>query len=380
MFLPCFCAQNNPYSISFTDLDFFIRCASNFINDQIENGVREIIRRLPDSEILYYVARQLLKESVRNGTTCTTALTIAKQILAKKIPQAHLQYIIKGISHLARITQNVVKEVGKAALKNGGTKEAAKKVITKKVMTQVTSKKVTSAVVDEGGKKVVKKTSELAAKRVSKEVVEEAGKKMAEKGSEVVVKKVTKEVVEEGGKKVTKLSVTTLKEATKEATEESGKKMLAKGAQATAKGATKGVAGETVKQVSFKAASKAGWECAKKVPKQALICGAVVDTAFSAYEIGHAYKQLCDGEIDQHQFRCRSVRSVSSGVGSTAGGVGGATLGTYIGATIGTLVAPGVGTGIGASVGGFLGSVFGGTGGAMVGGHVGDCINQELDN
>ena len=328
--------------IFFTDLDLFIQFGTSIVKELI-----------PESEIARHVARQLLKESARfgrNRTISTSLLKIAELILANQLPHAYLQYITKAITHLTQyVAQNAAKgvsEVGKAALKNGGTKEAAKKVITEKVMTQITSKQVTSTVVDEGGKKVVKKTSELVTKKVSKEVVEETSKMMAEKGTEVVAK-------------------------------EGGRKMLAKGAEASAKGAAKGVAGETAKHVSLKAASKAGWDCAKRVPKQALVCGVVVDTAMSAAEICYAYKKLCDGEIDQREFRRRSVRSVSSGVGSTAGGVGGATLGTYIGATIGTIFVPGAGTTVGGAVGGFLGSVLGGTGGAMAGGHVGEFMTKN---
>ena len=327
--------------IFFTDLDLFIQFGTSIVKELI-----------PESEIARHVARQLLKESARfggNRTISTSLLKIAELILANQLPHAYLQYITKAITHLTQyVTQNAAKgvsEVGKAALKNGGTKEAAKKVITEKVMTQVTSKQVPSTIVDEGGKKVVKKASELVTKKVSKEVVEETGKMMAEKGTEVVAK--------------------------------GGRKMLAKGAEASAKGAAKGVAGETAKHVSLKVASKAGWECAKKVPKQALVCGVVVDTVISTAEICHAYKKLRDGEIDQREFCCRSVRSVSSGVGSTAGGVGGATLGTYIGATIGTIFVPGAGTTFGGAVGGFLGSVLGGTGGAMAGGHVGEFMTKN---
>ena len=149
--------------------------------------------------------------------------------------------------------------------------------------------------------------------------------------------------------------------------------------RATVKEGARELAGEVAKQGTLKAASKAGWECAKKVPKPALFCGAVVDTAVSAVEIYYAYQELNDGDIDQREFRRRSVRSVSSAAGSTAGGVGGATVGTYIGATIGTILVPGAGTGFGGMVGGFIGTVLGGTGGAMVGGHVGECIHQELE-
>lgn len=105
--------------LKFTDLDAFIEHANRIIKD--------IIDQLPYSENLVHVARQLLKESVRHGQISTTLRNIAEQILSKQIPQPCLQYITRGIPHLAQhvshhVTQNAAKgvavEVGKAALKN----------------------------------------------------------------------------------------------------------------------------------------------------------------------------------------------------------------------------------------------------------------------
>ena len=152
--------------------------------------------------------------------------------------------------------------------------------------------------------------------------------------------------------------------------------LLEEAGKCACKEVTKG----TAKQVTIKAAVSTGWECAKGVSKQALVCGAAIDGIILAIQVGYSiyeYKYKTK-KIDGHTFRCDTVRNASTAVGSFTGGAAGTTTGTLIGATIGSLF-PGIGTALGALVGGAIGTVVMGTAGSYAGKAVGNKINKKWD-
>ena len=130
--------------------------------------------------------------------------------------------------------------------------------------------------------------------------------------------------------------------------------------------------------MSLKAATKIGWESAKKVPKQAFICGAIFDGSILAAQVSYSGYKYYRGNIDGCQFRSETVCNAASAIGSTGGSVTGATAGTFVGATIGSIV-PVVGTAIGGVAGGIIGGMFAGTAGSFAGMFVGKQINHALD-
>ena len=155
----------------------------------------------------------------------------------------------------------------------------------------------------------------------------------------------------------------------KKGVQESFEATLATTAKETAKEGTEALG----KQVSIKTAKKLANESSKKVFKNALKIGAVVDGIVCAVEIGYAIKQYRDGNKTGDDLCRDSLCSVSSAAGSTVAGAGGAWIGTWVGAFAGSIF-PVVGTAAGAAVGGFIGSF----GGGIAGSYAGKCGAKKL--
>ena len=132
------------------------------------------------------------------------------------------------------------------------------------------------------------------------------------------------------------------------------------------KGTTKKATEAAGKQVSIRTAAKLANESSKKVFKNALKIGVVVDGIVCVAEIGYATKQYYYGEKSRDELCRDSFCSVSSAAGSAAAGAGGAWIGTWIGAFAGSIF-PVVGTAAGAALGGFIGSIGGGMAGSYAG-------------
>ncbi|XP_074612122.1 uncharacterized protein LOC141866505 [Acropora palmata] len=293
---------------------------------------------------------------------CKTGISSSEQVenIGKTVRKRQEKILKCALPSVARVAAQTTSESGEEIVTTM-VRETTKKVVTQTEQAEQ-AEQVVSETVSNGGKEILKMSSQTTAEQVVSETVLNGGKEFLKMGSETAGEHFLGQSVLNGGKGILKMGTETAGEHfLGQSVLNGGQQVLTSGSRET----TKEIFSHTAKKAGEEIVTKGTRETTREVVTQtstttgnsageSLVGGAlavVCEAAFASNDIC-ANKDLKEGNISEKEYNDAVGKRIVGGVGSVTG--------SFTGAVLGQLVFP--------FGGGFVGSVVGGLAGGYLGG------------